>query len=185
MAEILDLAVAPAAAPQLKPDLHISVCPDRLRLSARCTPDDFAKLQSAWPVPLPDQIGSMSSDGGWAAVRLGPDEWLLLAEGAASQAAHAALSLRGVSVVDVSARSIGRRVSGLRAAEFLNSVLPIDARLLGPGSATRTLVGRVEALVWRATSRMEFEIEVWRSYENYLDLLLTTAGGELDPRPRA
>lgn len=137
---------------------------------------------------LPPQINRASQDGGVAALKLGPDEYLLVAdEGRADEASTAALAGRieqalGAvphSLVDVSHRQTGILVSGRFAADILSCFCPLDLALeaFPVGMATRTIFEKCEIVLWRREAET-FHVEVWRSFAPYVLSLLETARRE-------
>ncbi len=151
---------------------------------------DAAVAEAAGPafgVALPARINHAAAQGPRAALKLGPDEWLLLAEDAAEAAATAALAHRldadlgghAYSLVDVSHRQTAIAVHGPDAALALNAAVPLD---LSPdafpvGMATRTIFEKVEIALWR-TDDTAFRLEVWRSFAPYVLALLQAVGEE-------
>jgi sarcosine oxidase, subunit gamma len=121
-----------------------------------------------------------SHAGTRAALWLGPDEWLLLAPDADSEALGLALNaaLRDVahSLVDVSHRQVGCCIVGPGAAELLSSGCPLDleARAFPVDMCTRTMLAKAEVVLWR-TGAETFRLEVWRSFAAYVSLFLAEA----------
>ena len=115
-----------------------------------------------------------------AALWLGPDEWLLIADGADAAAIGEVLEsvLEGTahSLVDVSHRQIGLIASGPAAARVLNAGCPLDLDLKAfpVGFATRTLFDKAEIVLWRR-AQATFHVEVWRSFAPYLAASLAEA----------
>ena len=131
-------------------------------------------------IALPTTPMRAHAEGARAALWLGPDEWLLLAPDAEGSVLGAALAdaLHGqaASLVDVSHRQIGLIVAGPRATELLNAGCPLD---LDPaafpvGMCTRTLLAKVEIVLWR-TAEDTFRTEVTRSFAPYVVELLREA----------
>ena len=128
----------------------------------------------------PSQLGAASEVSGRAALWLGPDEWLLIADGAeaANIGETLELVLEGTahSLVDVSHRQIGLVASGPAAARVLNAGCPLDLSLnaFPVGVATRTLFDKVEIVLWRR-AEATFHIEVWRSFAPWLATSLAEA----------
>jgi sarcosine oxidase, subunit gamma len=128
----------------------------------------------------PSRLGPAGEGAGRAALWLGPDEWLLIADGA--EAADLGGVLESVldgtahSLVDVSHRQIGLIASGPAAARVLNAGCPLDLDLKAfpVGFATRTLFDKVEIVLWRRTEAT-FHIEIWRSFAPYLEGSLAEA----------
>lgn len=127
----------------------------------------------------PSRPGS-AGEGERAALWLGPDEWLLIAEGAdagtIAEVLESVLEGTAHSLVDVSHRQIGLIASGPAAARVVNAGCPLDLSLKAfpVGFATRTVFDKAEIVLWRR-SEATFHIEVWRSFAPYLAASLAEA----------
>jgi sarcosine oxidase subunit gamma len=127
----------------------------------------------AFGVEPPSRLGPAGESEGRAALWLGPDEWLLIADGADAADIGGVLEsvLEGTahSLVDVSHRQIGLIASGPAAARVLNAGCPLDLDLKAfpIGFATRTVFDKVEIVLWRR-AETNFHIEIWRSFASYL-----------------
>jgi sarcosine oxidase, subunit gamma len=125
----------------------------------------------------PSKLGPAGEGVRRAALWLGPDEWLLIAEGADAAALGEMLEsvLDGTahSLVDVSHRQIGLVVTGPAAARALNAGCPLDLDLCAfpMGMATRTLFDKAEIVLWRR-AQTTFHVEVWRSFAPHVAALL-------------
>jgi sarcosine oxidase subunit gamma len=134
---------------------------------------------AAFGAELPGRLGSAGESGERAALWLGPDEWLLIADGAdpapLARELEAALGATAHSLVDVSHRQVRVVASGPAAARALSAGCPLDldAAAFPPGMATRTLYDKAEIVLWRRGDA--FHIEVWRSFAPYLVAALTEA----------
>jgi sarcosine oxidase subunit gamma len=134
----------------------------------------------AFGVDPPSRLGPAGESEGRAALGLGPDEWLLIADG--SNAADIGATLDSVlegtahSLVDISHRQIGVIASGPAAARVLNAGCPLDLdpHAFPVGFATRTLFDKIEVVLWRR-AETTFHVEVWRSFAPHLAGLLTEA----------
>jgi sarcosine oxidase subunit gamma len=128
----------------------------------------------------PSELGPAGENAGRAALWLGPDEWLLIADSADAAAigevVESVLDGTAHSLVDVSHRQIGLLASGPSAARALNAGCPLDLdpHAFPVGMATRTVFDKVEIVLWRrdATS---FHVEVWRSVAPWLAASLAEA----------
>jgi sarcosine oxidase subunit alpha len=103
-----------------------------------------------------------------AALWLGPDEWLIQASEDAP--ALTALIRKGagdhpISVVDVSHRTLALEISGALAAWCLNGfcALDLDQRAFPAGMCTRTVLGKVEVVLWRIAPDV-FHVHAGRSF---------------------
>jgi sarcosine oxidase subunit alpha len=124
-------------------------------------------------------INTASTDGERAALRLGPFEWLALApEGSGMRAALEAIE--GVAVVDVGHRNVALVVEGEGVEDALNAGNPLDLSLAAfpVGTATRTLLGKAEIVLWRQGEK-RFRIEALRSYARYVADFLEEAARDL------
>jgi sarcosine oxidase subunit gamma len=121
----------------------------------------------------PSRLGPASEGAGRAALWLGPDEWLLIADSADAADIDGVLEsvLEGTahSLVDVSHRQIGLIASGPAAARVLNAGCPLDIDLKSfpVGFARRTLFDKAEIVLWRRAAAT-FHVEVWASFAPYL-----------------
>jgi sarcosine oxidase, subunit gamma len=134
----------------------------------------------AFGAELPSRLGRAGESAGRAALWLGPDEWLLITDGADADNVGETLDsvLEGTahSLVDVSHRQIGLIASGPAAARVLNAGCPLDLDLKAfpLGFATRTQFDKVEIVLWRR-AETTFHIEIWRSFAPFLAASLAEA----------
>ena len=141
-------------------------------------------LGSAAGLPLDRPINTLSVDATRWIARLGPDEWLIGAPepdaDILAAAVTAELAGRAHALVDVSHRNVGIDVRGVAAAIALNAGCPLDLgdAAFPAGSATRTLLGKAEIVLWR-TDTDSFHIEVARSFAPYVWGCLEGARREL------
>jgi sarcosine oxidase subunit gamma len=128
----------------------------------------------------PSSLGPAGEGAGRVALWLGPDEWLLIAEGAdavaLSEMMESVLDGTAHSLVDVSHRQIGLIASGSAAARTLNAGCPLDLDLKAfpVSTAMRTLFDKAEIVLWRRAAEV-FHVEVWRSFAPYLAASLAEA----------
>jgi sarcosine oxidase subunit gamma len=134
----------------------------------------------AFGVALPETACQAATAGDRAALWLGPDEWLLIApEGDDIAGSFSALSGQPYALVDVGHRNVGLEIAGAEAATVLSAGCPLD---LDPdafpvGMCTRTVLGKVEIVLWRTAPDI-LRIEVWRSFAAYVWRFLDEARGE-------
>ena len=116
--------------------------------------------------------------------RLGPDEWLLVADGADGDTLAAKLADdldgTGYTLVDISHRNIAIEIAGSQAADVINTGCPLDlaARAFPIGAATRTLFAKAEIILMRCPNLEQaprYRIECWRSFGRYLNGILTNS----------
>jgi sarcosine oxidase subunit gamma len=118
-----------------------------------------------------------------AALWLGPDEYLLLAPEAEARTLQLALEagLKGLahSLVDVSHRQTSLTIAAEHAADILNSGCPLDLHpaAFPVGMCTRTALAKADIVLWR-TAAAAFQIEVWRSFADYVARFLAEAARE-------
>jgi sarcosine oxidase subunit gamma len=155
------------------PRFTLSEAPPAARFILRGADAVRVACGMAFGAEPPSRLGPAGESEGRAALWLGLDEWLLIAEG--EDAADIAGVLESVldgtahSLVDVSHRQIGVIASGPAAARVLNAGCPLDLGLndFPVGFATRTLFDKIEVVLWRR-AQASFHIEVWRSFAPYL-----------------
>jgi sarcosine oxidase subunit gamma len=151
--------------------------PGRARFILRGDAAALPAIGAGFGVTPPDAPLASAVAGGRAALWLGPDEWLLLAEGGAPPPPAAP----GASLIDISHRHLAYALEGPAAAPALNEGCPLDLdpAAFPPGACTRTLFGKVEILLWRR-GEAAFEIEVARSFAAPLRALLEEALRDLE-----
>jgi len=161
-------------------DFALTSAKPMARFILRGGEDARAAAGAAFGAEPPRALGVAGENGGRAALWLGPDEWLLLAEGGDAAAIFASLeaALAGTphSLVDVSHRQLGLIASGANAARAISAGCPLDlrARFFPVGMATRTMFDKAEIALWRR-SATSFHIEIWRSFAPYLVAALEEA----------
>ncbi len=134
----------------------------------------------AFDADLPPELGPAGEGNERAAFWLGPDEYLLIAEGVSPEIMaaeiEAALETIPHSLVDVSHRQVALDVGGAVAARAISAGCPLDLRISAfpIGIATRTIFDKAEIVLWRR-AETAFRIEVWRSFAPYLVAALTEA----------
>jgi sarcosine oxidase subunit gamma len=126
-------------------------------------------------VALP--VNRCAGTGARLSARLGPDEWLLCGEGMS----ETALAGEPHSLVDVGHRYAAFALDAGQAALLLAAGCPLDLHEQGfpPGSATRTLLGKVEIILWRPAGAASWRVECARSYAPYASAFLREAAREL------
>jgi len=150
----------------------------RFSLRARLAKGAAPKLAG---LALDAPINTVGTDGEVWLARLGPDEWLVGGPEADADLLqgrfHEALAGLPHSLVDVSHRNVGIDVSGRQAAAVLNAGCPLDLSesAFPPGSATRTLLGKSEIVLIRASAAPLYRVECWRSFSTYVHGLLNEA----------
>ncbi|MGE3918926.1 MAG: sarcosine oxidase subunit gamma [Hyphomicrobiaceae bacterium] len=158
----------------------ISLAAPLARLVLRAGPAAAARIGSSAGLDLRSAINTARPGDGATALRLGPDEWLLLAEPdgdpwLAARIGDAAADA-GHGLVDVTHRNIGLVLEGPEVETLLSAgcALPLDIASFPPGRATRTLLAKAEAVLWRRAAD-RFHLEVARSFAPYLVAFLAEA----------
>ena len=177
MVEILTRRQGPldllAGMPEAGAAVELSVAHPRAKFSFRCHPGAAAAAGKAFGVTLPDKACHSAIAGNRAALWLGPDEWLLLAEEGDAEAIsgqiEAALAGTHHSCVDVSHRSCGFTVKGPYAATVINHGCPLDLSQASfpDGMCTRTLFEKAEIILWRV-EKHAYHVEIERSFAPYV-----------------
>lgn len=153
------------ATPYTADGVTIGLAPPMARYSLRAR--QRQALETLLGVKVSKKIGAI--EGGIAC--LGPDEWLLRATAGTS------LSNGGdfpVAVTDISERAVCLTIEGPSAAQLIMAGCPLDLDQFAVGRATRTVFEAVEIILIRETEE-RFQVEVWRSFADWLYTALTTA----------
>ena len=118
-------------------------------------------------------VNRASKSGQRLAARLGPDEWLLVAPPGDSPD-FSALEGRHHSLVDVSHRHAAFAVEGDSAPLILAAGCPLDLHpeVFTAGTATRTLLGKAEIILWRLGEAPSYRVECARSFAGYVERFL-------------
>jgi sarcosine oxidase subunit gamma len=160
----------------------VSLLPPSARFSLRAREAQAPALSAALGLDLPARIGARSGGAELEALRLGPDEWLLVApEAAAPRLAEACARVYAEaphSLVDISDRELSVRIDGPRAADLLSLACPRDLDRLPAGEARRTVFDVATVILWRDAESV-FRMDVWRSFAPHVFELLETGCAEL------
>jgi sarcosine oxidase, subunit gamma len=178
MAKAVQAARSPAQAGRefSAKDVKLAVLPPAHRISLRAPAASIAVLSKALGLPLPQKPKTSASKGSRTALWLGPDEWLVIDEGA-NDPLEAFAGVEALhSAVGVSHRNVAISVSGLAAANTINAGCPQDLSLatFPVGACSRTILGKVEIVLLR-TAEDAFRVECWRSFSDYVITFLTEA----------
>jgi len=185
---MLEIAKEAARAAALNPDAAtpaITPLPPATRFALRMRPETATEIGSVagFQLDLPINRASL---GPRLAARLGPNEWLLIAEDGETEAIEAeiasALGERFHALVDISHRNVGLSVRGAQAADMLNAGCPLDlsAAAFPSGFATRTLLGKAEIVLIREDDAPTYRVECWRSFGPYVHGYLLEAARDFD-----
>jgi heterotetrameric sarcosine oxidase gamma subunit len=153
----------------------LAPAPPMTRIVIRANREAAMAIGDMLGVALPTAPCRSNRSSDFAALWLGPDEWLVLADdGAKLPTTHAA-----ASIVDVSHRDTALSVSGLRAAWAVNAFCALDLHVSAfpVGMCTRTVFGKAEIVLW-CTAPDTFRIEVARSFAPYVWACLEEARRE-------
>lgn len=163
--------------------LLLRALPPGHQWSLRMRPQAVEKASTAWGAPLDLAPLASSSLDGRHALRLGPDEWMLLASSATAADGLGAIARDGLmSLVDISDRELAWELSGGDAAQVLAMGCPLDPddAAFPPGRATRTVYSHAEVVLWRPGIERTWQIRALRSFATYLTRHLTHAGRQCE-----
>lgn len=167
--------------PRITTSALVTALQPATRYILRGGPHVLAAAGSALALEISQAACHATTNGERAALRLGPDEQLLLGPEGVDIAAALAPALQGLphSLVDVSHRQTALEVSGPQAATLLNVGCPLELDLSAfpVGMCTRTVLAKAEIVLWR-TAEEVFHVEVWRSFAAYVTELLAEAARE-------
>jgi sarcosine oxidase subunit gamma len=165
-------------------DRRIRPLPPATRYSLRLRDADVAPAGAALGLDLSMPINRAAVGERCTAIRLGPDEWLLLGgDGAIAAALDAGLPDRVFALVDISHRQAAISLESVNADAMLNALCPLDLSLAAfpVGMATRTVFAKADIVLWR-TGADAFHVEIWRSFAPYVVALLGEIGREYPDR---
>ena len=156
--------------------VRLAVLPPSHRMALRAPEASLPALSKALGLTLPTAPKSSASSGSRTALWLGPDEWLVIDDGAKDPLDDCAKVKALHSAVGVSHRNVGISVTGPAAANAINAGCPQDLSLSAfpVGAATRTILGKVEIVLLR-NGEDGFRVECWRSFSDYVLAFLTDA----------
>lgn len=183
---ITALPATPPAARPSQGSIALQALEPAARFSLRLDEASAKDIGVAAGFALDAPINRFKTHENRHAMRLGPNEWLLIAPEADAESVHgqieAALAGHFYSLVDIGHRNVGIAVSGPRAADVLNAGCPLDldAKAFPTGSATRTLLGKAEIVLMRTDDAPTYRVECWRSFSTYVWDFLAEAAREFD-----
>lgn len=151
------------------------------RIALRCRPALLDAFGAAFGLALPTRPLTASTAGPRAALWLGPDEWLLLAEDAPAAAIIPALEAAragAAAVTDITDRQVALELEGPIARDLLAEGCPLDLEALPINGCARTLFGKAEVVVWRRAAEW-WRLEVARSFAPHLEAHLAQAAADL------
>ena len=158
--------------------LTVELLGERTRYSLRVKAADMAAFGTLTGVKLPAKIGETKSAKKQTIAKLGPDEWIVIADTSESEKladnfAKASAELV-CSTADVSHRNVAFALSGDEAAAAINVGCALDLRLeaFPIGKSTRTVFENAPIWLMR-TGEQAFHIECWRSFGPYMRDFLT------------
>ncbi len=176
-------------APRLHPlagragDRRARMAEPMARFSLRLPETALASASMALGLDLALPINRAVSYEERSALRLGPDEFLILAPEADETPIAAALDRAvppgNISLVNIAHRQTAILLEGKDAASMLNAGCPLDLDLAAFPilMATRTLFAKAEIILWRLAPA-QFHIEIARSLAPYVWALLREIGRE-------
>ena len=163
--------------------LSIRVAADCARLSLRIEETSVFRAAEAFGCALPGRIGEVSVSMDRLAIRLGPDEWHLMAPledlDAIEQAFAEIYRECPHSLVDISHREVGIDIEGEMAALALCSGIAFDVETMPVGTGCRTIFDKAQIILIREAED-RFRIEVWRSFADHVQGILQAAAREIE-----
>jgi len=171
---------APRSPPTIAASRMLQALPPATRYLLRGGAAVRAAAEAALGAAIPSVACRAAGNGEWAALWLGPDEWLLLGPESQAAAVPAALATALAelphSLVDVSHRQSALSVRGPEATRLLASGCPLDldATAFPIDMCTRTVLAKAEVVLWRI-GEQAFRIEVSRSFVAYVSQFLAEA----------
>jgi sarcosine oxidase, subunit gamma len=134
----------------------------------------LAEARRYFDLDLPLVPNTTARGEAWTALWLGPKSWLLVARAASSEAPQLAaftaqrdaLNTVGGALFDLSASRVAFQIGGKRAATILAKACPLDfhIRAFPAGHCAQSLLGHVNALIYRPEAAATFTVMVARSF---------------------
>ena len=148
------------------------------RWSLRLPPAAAERLRELAGFQIAIEINRCASANDRIAARLGPDEWFLCAP--ADVRIEDPLGAEHHSLVDVAHRYAAFAIEGAQAPILLAAGCPLDLhpKVFTAGSATRTLLGKAEIVLWRLGEAPAYRVECARSFAPYVVAFLHEAARE-------
>lgn len=156
--------------------VRLATLPPAHRISLRAGADSVAALSEVLGLTLPEKPKSSASKGNRTALWLGPDEWLVIDDGA-NDPLEACAGVEALhSAVGISHRNVAISVTGPAAENTISAGCPQDLSLAAfpVGACSRTILGKSEIVLLR-TGEEAFRVECWRSFSDYVFTFLTEA----------
>jgi sarcosine oxidase subunit gamma len=156
--------------------VKLTTLPPAHRISLRAPADSIDALSGAIGLTLPQKPKTSASKGSRTALWLGPDEWLVIDEGASDPLDDCAGIEALHSAVGISHRNVALSVTGPGAENTVSAGCPQDLSLAAfpVGACSRTILGKAEIVLIR-TGDEAFRVECWRSFSDYVCTFLTEA----------
>ncbi len=156
--------------------VKLATLPPAHRISLRAPAASVAALSKALGLTLPEKPKTSASKGSRTALWLGPDEWLVIDDGANDPLEDCAGVEALHSAVCISHRNMAISVTGQGAENTVSAGCPQDLSLAAfpVGACSRTILGKSEIVLLR-TGEEAFRVECWRSFSDYVFTFLTEA----------
>jgi sarcosine oxidase subunit gamma len=137
-------------------------------------------------LPLPLEPNRVALMGAVRVLWLGPDEWLIVAEGEAPDLLprlERAVAGRRAAVHDLSSSRMIVQIGGRHARDLLEAGCGLDLhpRAFGPGQCAQTLLARVPVILDRVGEAPHYRVLVRRSYARWLIDWLIDAAAQFEP----
>lgn len=157
-------------------NVKLATLPPAHRISLRAPAASVAALSKAIGLTLPEKPKTSASKSNRTALWLGPDEWLVIDDGA-NDPLEACSGVEALhSAVGISHRNVAISVSGPGAENTVRAGCPQDLSLAAfpVGACSRTILGKSEIVLLR-TGEDAFRVECWRSFSDYVFTFLAEA----------
>ena len=141
----------------------------------------FPAYLAGLPLPLvPNRVAAM---GAVRALWLGPDEWLIVAEGEAPDLLprlERAVADRRAALHDLSSSRVALQIAGNQARALLESgcALDLHPRAFGAGQCAQTLLARVPLILDQLSDAPHYRVLVRHSFARWLIDWLSDAAAQ-------
>ncbi len=153
--------------------LEVAERRDLARFSLRAGDMVIATMSASLGVSFDQPPNRAATGEHYSALRLGPDEWLLLidtrrADDIIGQIGKAAAG-SAYALVDISHGQAGFDLTGPAVVDALAAGCPQDLRTASfpVGKCSRSIFAKAEVVLWRSAEDA-FHLETWRSFAPYV-----------------
>lgn len=160
--------------------LDVTALETEARFNLRARSNALEDISKALGFALPTRMGDVADSRDRCVICVAPDEWLLsapLGQRSEIKAVFDKATLP-LSLVEITDRECGFRISGSKAAYTLKAACPHNVSEMTVNTATRTLFEQADVTVLRE-SETSYRLQMLRSWSVHVASLLAVIGREV------